>query len=187
MRTSREWIEKTLAGLDEPVPPAVANGPGRPKASRQAAADRMTFELTLSEAELEALDVICREGDFSPKQALQHIVRARLLKRPQFGRADRVRLRACLEVLRALEQLIGRAARPAASPERSALGREVLIRELLGLGLYLRQVGQAIGGAMTGNLEYWSADPAAEVGEEAPFDAAGAPETTRARRSAPVR
>lgn len=154
MRTSRDWIERTIDELAAPPAPADLQRVGEGRA-RQAAADRCTFEITLSDAELDALDEMCRLDELSPKQALSHIVRARLLGQPQFGRGDRARLRACLELLRAIEQHIGRAARPAAALDRTALGREVLIQELLELGAYVRRVGRALGDAMQGNLHYW--------------------------------
>lgn len=161
MRTSREWIEQTLGELDRS--PAPTPAPPRESArARLAAADQLTFEVTLSQDEVRALQAICLEDELSPKQAIGHIVRARLLNQPQFGRGDRARLRACLELLRALEQHVGRAARPAASPERTALGRDVLLQEMLELGGYLRQVGRAIGEAMLGNLRYWRADTSGE-------------------------
>lgn len=157
MRTSREWIEQTLVELDR-SPTPLAPLPRAAAPSRLAATDRLTFEVTLSEEELRALQSICQEDELSPKQALSQIVRARLLGQPQFGRGDRARLRACVELLRAIEQHVGRAARPAASPERTQLGRDVLRQELLELGGYLRQVGRGIGEAMLGNLSYWRGD-----------------------------
>jgi hypothetical protein len=161
MRTSREWIEQTLGELERS--PAPVATPRRESARpRQAAADQLTFELTLSEEELRALQAICDEDELSPKQALDQIVRARLLGQPQFARADRARLRACLELLRALEQHVGRAARPASAAQRTGLGREVLVQELLELGGYLRQVGRGIGEAMLGNLRYWQGDAATD-------------------------
>jgi len=111
MRTSREWIERTVAGLDPaeastiaPEARHVSVRPG-PQDSRA-----LIFEITLSDEEVAALDAICLEDELTPKQALSHIVRARLLQRPQFGRGDRARLRACVELLRAMEQHVGRAA-----------------------------------------------------------------------------
>jgi hypothetical protein len=165
MRTSRTWIEQTVRELEalssDPAAPADANE--RRRASRAAASDLLSFEVTLSPEELEALAAICDADELSPKQALSQIVRARLMGEPQFSRPDRTRLRACLDLLRALEQHIGRAARPAATLKRTPLGREVLVEELVELGAYLHAVGNAIGEAMRGNLEYWQGEtPAAQ-------------------------
>jgi hypothetical protein len=156
MRTSREWIERTVAELDAEGPAAVApkvrHVSVRP-GPREARA--LTFEITLSEEEVEALDAICLADELSPKQALAHIVRARLLQRPQFGRADRARLRACVELLRAMEQHVGRAARPVSAMKPTLAGVEQCAGELLELGGYLRRIGRAIGDSMLGNLEFW--------------------------------
>lgn len=167
MRTSREWIEQTLGELDRSTAP-LAPSPRAAAPSRLAATDQLTFEVMLSEEELRALQAICLEDELSPKQALSQILRARLLGQPQFGRGDRARLRACVELLRAIEQHVGRAARPAASPERTELGRDVLRQELLELGGYLRQVGRGIGEAMLGNLSYWRGQAAGGDHSESP-------------------
>jgi hypothetical protein len=124
----------------------------------------VTLDLLLSGEEMQALDEICREDELSPNQALVHIIRARLLRRPQFGRGDRARLRACLELLRALEQHVGRAARPAKAPGQTATVVSTRTQELLELGAYLGRVGRAIGESMMGNLRYWQADPTFSVG-----------------------
>lgn len=156
MRTSREWIERTVAGLDPvevstiaPEARCVSVRPG-PRDSRA-----LTFEITLSEDELAALDAICLEDELTPKQALSHIVHARLLHRPQFGRGDRARLRACVELLRAMEQHVGRAARPVSAMKPTLAGVETCVGELVELGAYLRRIGRAIGDSMLGNLEFW--------------------------------
>lgn len=165
MRTSREWIDQTLGEFERPPAP-LARPLREPARPRFAAGDQLTFEITLSEDELRALEAICLEDELSPRQALLHIVRARLLGQPQFGRGDRARLRACLELLRALEQHVGRAGRAAASPGRTPPGRDILLQELLELGGYLRRVGRGIGEAMLGNLRYWRGEAAgSEAGE----------------------
>lgn len=155
MRTSREWIEKTATALDAPqsgpTPPATPKTP-RPRPSRRG---ELTVEITLTAEEAEALDAICREDELSPAQALGHIVSARLLAKPQFARGDRARLRACLELLRALEQHVGRAARPAGALRQTGFAAQARVEELLELGGYLRRVGRGIGEAMLGNLAYW--------------------------------
>jgi hypothetical protein len=167
MRTSREWIDQTIAGLDEPATLADA-----PAASATTPA-RLTLELELSAEERRVLDEICAQDELSPVQALTQILRSRLLGRPQFGRADRARLRSCLELLRALEQHVGRAARPAKGRGQTAEVISARTNELLELGDYLRRVGRAIGEAMAGNLQYWQ-------GEARP-QSAPPPEATPAR------
>jgi hypothetical protein len=186
MRTSREWIEKTVAELDDPVALEV------PRAARTARATRdepAKFELTLTPQELAALDEVCLADDLSPRQALIQIVRARLLDQPQFGRADRARLRACLELLRALEQHVGRAARPAAALRPSVAVANASLRELIELGVYLRRVGRAIGESMLGNLQYWRGEPRPASDEPVELaahtadpEALGSTESGRARR-----
>ena len=156
MRTSREWIERTVAELD-PAGPAAIEAEVRHLSVQPKSRDfrSLTFEITLSEEEVEALDEICREDELTPKQALGHIVRGRLLQRPQFGRADRARLRACVELLRAVEQHVGRAARPISALNPTVAGVENCAGELLELGVYLRRIGRAIGESMQGNLDFW--------------------------------
>lgn len=168
MRTSREWIDRTVAELDHPVVSASADA-SLAKAS-PSSAEQLKFEITLTPKEVEALDEICRADELSPKQALIHIVRARLLGQPQFGRSDRARLRACLELLRALEQHVGRAARPATALRPSATVIGARTKELLELGAYLHRIGRAIGEAMLGNLQYWRGEPGGEAAP--PADAA---------------
>jgi hypothetical protein len=164
MRTSREWIDRTATELD-----SAAGWSAEPAAGCQhAEADsgvpgRLILDLVLSPEEMQALDEICREDELSPKQALTHIIRARLLGRPQFGRSDRARLRACLDLLRALEQHVGRAARPATARGQTATVVSAQTKELLELGAYLRRVGRAIGESMMGNLQFWRAHPTASV------------------------
>ena len=168
MRTSREWIDRTVAELDgsagwsSPVDAECADE------AKSCPPHQLTLELTLSPEETRALYEICGADELSPKQALVHIVRARLLARPQFGRSDRARLRACLELLRALEQQIGRAARPARARGQAEIPVGALTRELLDLAAHLRRVCRAIGEAMTGNLQYWQAEPTAPVGAAEP-------------------
>jgi hypothetical protein len=176
MRTSREWIENAVADLDvfEAAKPGL-----RVQGPEPAPSASTTYELTLSREETEALDAICREDELSPPQALEQIVRARLLARPQFGRADRVRLRACLELLRALEQHVGRAARPLWARGQTAAVIGARTQELLELGAYLRRVGRAIGEAMSGNLDYWR--PEAADREQRGDDAAAKEAPRRAR------
>jgi hypothetical protein len=156
MRTSREWIERTVADLDRTGPSAIkaevrhlSVRPG-PRGARA-----LTLEITLSEEEVRALDAICLEDELTPKQALANIVRARLLDRPQFGRGDRARLRACVELLRAMEQHVGRAARPVSVMKPTLVGVEHCAGELVELGAYLRRIGRAIGESMLGNLDFW--------------------------------
>lgn len=175
MRTSRQWIEQRLAELERaPAPLAPLR---RDKAQpRLAACDQLTFEIVLSGDELRALQAMCLEDELSPKQALSNIVRARLLGQPQFGRGDRARLRACVELLRAIEQHVGRAARPAAAAGRTSIGRDVLLQELLELGGYLRQVGRGIGEAMMGNLSFWRGVPADDDGAARPTGVTSASE-----------
>lgn len=160
MRTSREWIERTVAELDLTGPAAI-EAEGRHLSVRTRPRDfrSLTFEITLSAEEVEALDAICREDELTPKQALGHIVRARLLSRPQFGRGDRARLRACVELLRAMEQHVGRAARPVSAMRPTVAGVEICAGELLELGGYLRRIGRAIGESMLGNLDFWRGEP----------------------------
>jgi hypothetical protein len=168
MRTSREWIDRTVAELDSSEgwsSPAPAEGGDKGKSYPP---HQLTLELTLSPEERQALDEICRADELSPKQALTHIVRARLLARPQFGRSDRGRLRACLELLRALEQQIGRAVRPAKARGQTEAPASTLTRELLDLSSHLRRVCRAIGESMTGNLQYWQADPSSPLGAADP-------------------
>jgi hypothetical protein len=152
MRTSREWIDKTVAELDDA--PAQARSAAAPAAG-PARREPARFELTLTPQEAEALDAICRHDELSPSQALVHIVRARLLDQPQFGRTDRARLRSCLELLRALEQHVGRAARPAGALRQTAVVMNTRSKELVELGVHLRRIGRAIGESMLGNLQYW--------------------------------
>jgi hypothetical protein len=185
MRTSREWIERAVADLDVPE---AAKADLRVQGAESAASGATTYELTLSPEEAQALDAICREDELSPRQALEHIVRARLLGRPQFGRADRVRLRACLELLRALEQHVGRAARPIWARGQTPAVIGARTQELLDLGAYLRRVGRAIGEAMSGNLDYWrgGAAPAANTDDQPGRDRSGGdakPEAPRRARS----
>ena len=90
MRTSREWIDRTLAELDGPQgrsSPVPAEGADKAKSYPSS---QLTLELTLSPEEMEALYEICRGDELSPKQALIHIVRARLLE----SRIDRYQHRA---------------------------------------------------------------------------------------------
>jgi hypothetical protein len=177
MRTSREWIDGTMAELDGSAIRSVESEAGcRPAEAHSGAPGRLTLDLILSPEERQALDDICREDEFTPKQALTHIIRARLLARPQFGRSDRARLRACLDLLRALEQHVGRAARPAKGRGQTATIVSTRTAELLDLGAYLRRVGRAIGESMMGNLRYWQADTAASAcaADDAPRGEAGA-------------
>ena len=156
MRTSREWIETTVAGLEPADPSTIAPEVCRLNVRPAPRDGRVrTFEITLSEEEVAALDAICLEDELTPKQALSHIVRARLLIRPQFGRGDRARLRACVELLRAMEQHVGRAARPVSRMKPTLIGAENCAGELLELGAYLRRIGRAIGASMLGNLDFW--------------------------------
>jgi hypothetical protein len=183
MRTSREWIERTVDELDDPTALAVVDGDVAPRPSSTGGGG-LKIELTLSPEEADALDDICRADDLSPVRALTHIVRARLLGRPQFGRADRARLRSCLALLRALEQHVGRAARPATALRQTVAAVNMRTNELLDLGVYVRRVGRAIGESMLGNLQYWrgesgatpfkAAEPASRVTDpvRAPADAA---------------
>jgi hypothetical protein len=173
MRTSREWIDATMAELEGSAIWSAERETGcQPAEAHPDAPGRLTLDLILSPEELQTLDGICREDELTPKQALTHIIRARLLGRPQFGRSDRARLRACLDLLRALEQHVGRAARPAKGRGQTATVVSARTAELLDLGAYLRRVGRAIGESMTGNLRYWQADPVAPAGafDEAPRD-----------------
>ncbi|THD53003.1 MAG: hypothetical protein E8A12_19165 [Phenylobacterium sp.] len=123
---------------------------------------RIMFDLNFSSQEQMALRKICQAGDLSPQQALAHIVRARLLARPQFERFDRGRLRVCMGLLRLVEQHIGRAVRAAAKGQTEEVVNS-RIDELLELATDLRRVGYGLGEALLGNLQYWqagSAEPA---------------------------
>lgn len=166
MRTSREWIDRTVAELDS-CPDWSSPLPAQSSKAKPYPPHQLTLNLTLSPEERRTLFEICLADELSPQQALTHIIRARLLARPQFGRSDRGRLRACLELLRALDQQIGRAVRPAADA--------ALTQELFELAAHLRRVCRAIGESMTGNLQYWQANPTPPVGvaDHAP----SAPET----------
>jgi hypothetical protein len=184
MRTSRDWIDATMAELDRSaIWSAEAEADCQLAEAHSGAQGRLTLDLVLSPEEMQALDGICREDELTPKQALTHIIRARLLGRPQFGRSDRARLRACLDLLRALEQHVGRAARPAKGRGQTAAVVSTRTTELLDLGAYLRRVGRAIGESMMGNLRYWQTDSTSPAGaaDDAPrgeADAAGpAPRT----------
>jgi hypothetical protein len=158
MRTSREWIEQTVAELDggTAVETPVAVGAAALQ-SVPYPPPHLSVHLTLSADEQDALHAICRDGDVSPQQAVTHIVRARLLARPQFERFDRSRLRICLGLLRAVEQHIGRAARPAKARGQTEEIVGARSDELLDLAVYVRRVCRAIGEAMLGNLQYWQA------------------------------
>jgi hypothetical protein len=178
MRTSREWIDRTVAELDSSAGwSSTAPAEGADKAKTYPP-EQLTLELTLSPQERQALHEICRDDELSPKQALTHIVRARLLARPQFGRSDRGRLRACLELLRALEQQIGRATRPVKASGQTEAAVNALTRELHDLAAHLRRVCRAIGESMTGNLQFWQADPASPVtaADQAPCHHTAAPQ-----------
>jgi hypothetical protein len=177
MRTSREWIDRTVAELDGSTGwSSAVPAEGMDKA--KSCPPQLTLELTLSPEETQALYEICGADELSPKQALIHIVRARLLARPQFGRSDRGRLRACVELLRALEQQIGRAARPARARGQTEAADSALTRELIDLAVHLRRVCRAIGESMTGNLQYWQADRTSPVdaADHAPCHGTGAPQ-----------
>jgi hypothetical protein len=154
MRTSRKWIDEAVAELDDAAL-LVAADVAAELTPRSTSRGPLRIEFTLTPDEVEALDEICRGDDLSPAQALTQIVRARLLGRPQFGRADRARLRSCLALLRALEQHVGRAARSASALRQTTDIVDARSEELLDLAVYLRRVGRAIGEAMLGNLQYW--------------------------------
>ncbi len=164
MRTSRSWIDRTVAELDSPPGRSSPVPAERANKAESHPSHELTLELTLSPEEAQALYEICGADELSPKQALLHIVRARLLARPQFGRSDRGRLRACLQLLRALEQQIGRAARPARARGQTDAAVSGPTRELLDLAAHLRRVCRAIGESMTGNLQYWQANATSAVG-----------------------
>jgi len=167
MRTSRDWIDKAVAELD--VPAVLASSDSEAALTpRSTGRGALRIELSLAPDEVDALDEICRSDELSPTQALTQIVRARLLGRPQFGRADRARLRSCLALLRALEQHVGRAARSAAALRQPVDIMDARSQELLDLAIYLRRVGRAIGEAMLGNLQFWrDGSPTTTIGAEA--------------------
>jgi len=133
MRTSREWVEEAVADLDVP---AVAQPDLRVEGAKPAAPGANTYELTLSREEAEALEAICGEDELSPRHALEHVVRARLLARPLWARGQ----------------------------DSSVTGART--QELLDLGAYLRRVGRAIGEAMSGNLDHWRADAAPSASDD---------------------
>ena len=134
MLQSRHWIE---AASDAVAGGNVAFGDGAVPPDRCA-------HVTLSAHQVDRLDRLAAASGLEAQVVLSRLIDAALASPDRFDRFDRQRLRRCIDILRAIEVHVARAARSVAlrrlSPELTARR----IDELLDLGRYLRRVGSVL-------------------------------------------
>lgn len=134
MLQSRLWIETASGALargdaalgDDAVPP-----------------DRCV-QVTLSAHQVGLLERLAATTGLEEEVVLSRLIGAALASPDRFDRFDRQRLRRCIDLLRAIEVHVARAARSMTvrrlSPELTARR----VDELLDLGRYLRRVGSVL-------------------------------------------
>lgn len=134
MLQSRHWIE---AATDAVAGGDVAFGDGAVPPDRCA-------HVTLSAHQVDRLDHLAAATGLEANAVLSRLIDAALASPDRFDQFDRQRLRRCIDILRAIEVHVGRAAR---SVTLRRLPPELTARrldELLDLGGYLRRVGSVL-------------------------------------------
>jgi hypothetical protein len=131
---SRRWIESESDAVSRSGI-TLGDGVDRPESCAQ---------VTLSPQQLDRLNQCAAATGLDREVVLSRLVGAALADPERFDRFDRHRLRRCIDLLRAIEVHVARAARSIAlrrlPPDLTARR----VEELLDLGRYLRRVGSVL-------------------------------------------